>query len=195
MTTEFEGLLLRRLTFFGDYRTISVAPRLKRDLACRVVKPYRFVLSRGDAAGFTVHPKYKEKGRGLQVVDTGLDFFHYANIRASARSAAFIREKGRFWKMAVENIEMDTDHYYNAPRKFIAAYDGTHPAPIAERVANHSVFLDHDSVAWRRTLTWRERVALIAVVLERICAPLLGIKRDRVIVSYRGKRRIFRLPW
>ena len=193
---RIEGLLLRRLTFFGDYKTISVAPRFRRDLACRVVKPHRFVLSRGDAAGFTVHPKYKEKGRGLRVVDTGLDFSHYSNIRDPQHSAAFIREKGRFWKMPTENIDVDSGHYYNSvPRKFVTAYEGTHPAPIAERVAHHSVFLDHDSVAWRRALTWRERLSLISVTLEQIFAPLLGIKRDRIVASYRGRQGISWLPW
>jgi len=88
-----EGLVMRRLTFLGDYKTVSDIHPFHRDLACRVVKPHRFVLSRGDAAGFMVSPKYKERGRRVQVVDTGLDFFHYADVRALASATAFSAEK------------------------------------------------------------------------------------------------------
>src|ERR1700722_12376947 len=55
-----EGLLLQRISFFGDYHTLLDVHPLRSELVCRVVKPHRFVLSRGDALGFTVHPKYKE---------------------------------------------------------------------------------------------------------------------------------------
>lgn len=49
---------------------------------CQIVKPHCFVLSRGDAAGFTVHPKYKEKGRKICVIDTGARLFHYCNVKS-----------------------------------------------------------------------------------------------------------------
>ena len=81
-----EGLLLRRLSFYGDYATVIDAHPMHLDLVCRVVKPHKFVLSRADAAGFTVHPKYKERGRRIRVADTGLDVFHYLDVRTPAAS-------------------------------------------------------------------------------------------------------------
>src|SRR5262245_59464911 len=72
-----EGLLLQRVSFYGDYETILNVHPLRCELVCRVVKPHRFVLSRGDALGFTVHPKYKEKGDRIRVEDTGRGLLHY----------------------------------------------------------------------------------------------------------------------
>ncbi len=63
-----EGLVLQRVSFYGDYETILNMHPLRCELACQAVKPHRFVLSRGDALGFTVHPKYKEKGHRIRVV-------------------------------------------------------------------------------------------------------------------------------
>jgi hypothetical protein len=92
-----EGLVLQRVSFYGDYETILNVHPLRCELACRVVKPHHFVLSRGDALGFTVHPKYKEKGHRIRVVDSGLDLFHYLDVRSSATSKAFIKQKSKFW--------------------------------------------------------------------------------------------------
>lgn len=66
---RIEGLALRRLSFYGDYKTIVDVHPLRMDIVPRVVKPHRFVLSRGDSSGFTVHPRYKEHGRRIRVVD------------------------------------------------------------------------------------------------------------------------------
>src|SRR3972149_3751973 len=62
-----DGLAFTELSFWGDYKTVvNVYPQRKRK-RCRIVKPHHFVMSRGDAAGFTVHPQYKEKGRRMRV--------------------------------------------------------------------------------------------------------------------------------
>lgn len=187
-----EGLLLRRLTFFGDYKTISDVRPFSRDLACRVVKPHRFVLSRGDAAGFTVHPKFKERGRRIRTVDTGLDFFHYADVRDVSRSADFHGEKFNFWdhKAAASRQASAPDgNYQRRPRKFFAAYRGTHPAPIQGRIARHQNSLDHNSPEWRTELTLRERQTLLLTWMDRTIGrlPVPGVKTNRIVASHRGE--------
>ena len=76
-----EGLAFWHLDFWGDYNTILNVYPYRGQRRCRLIKPHRFVLSRGDAAGFTVHPKYKERGRRIRVVDTGARLFHYGQVR------------------------------------------------------------------------------------------------------------------
>ena len=77
-----EGLAFWHLDFWGDYNTILNVYPYRGQRRCRLIKPHRFVLSRGDAAGFTVQPKYKEMGRRIRVVDTGARLFHYGQVRS-----------------------------------------------------------------------------------------------------------------
>ena len=57
-----DGLVLKQLNFWGDYKTIlSVYPKWERR-RCWIVKPHRFILCAKDASRFTVHKKFKEKG-------------------------------------------------------------------------------------------------------------------------------------
>jgi hypothetical protein len=187
-----EGLLMRRLTFFGDFKTIVDVHPFYRDLACRVVKPHRFVLSRGDASGFTVHPKYKERGHRIRVVDTGLDFFHYGDVRAPSHSAAFGAEKSQFWSTGESPTiaTMAADRNYRVvPRQFISAYRGTHPSSMQARVLRHSHPLDHASPAWRSELSLRERGMLMRTWLYRTfgCRFASGKSSRRIVASHRGE--------
>jgi glycosyltransferase involved in cell wall biosynthesis len=155
-----EGLAFWHLDFWGDYNTILNVYPYRGQRRCRLIKPQRFVLSRGDAAGFTVHPKYKEKGRRIQVVDTGARVFHYGQVR----SEKTLQEK---WQTThkyhserrLKNQDIDFYNYF--PRQFVASYEGTHPKVMAERIRNHPVDLDLSSPSWRTTLTWQERWLLL----------------------------------
>jgi len=183
-----EGLALRRLTFVGDYRTLVNVHPFYRDLMCRVVKPHRFVLSRGDAAGFTVHPKYKERGHRVRVVDTGLDFFHYENVRSQSRSLAFRAEKGQFWAVGAIGADALTDAYDLHPRRFVTVFNGGHPASMAARVEAHDVRLDFDSPRWRTQLTPRERKRQLRTAITRVLGyRAAGSAARQVVASHRGE--------
>ena len=148
-----EGMLLQRISFFGDYGTVLNVHPFLNDLACRIVKPHRFVLSRGDAAGFTVHPKYKERGHRIRVVDTGLDVLHYCDVRPPAVSAQFQNEKNKYWTDEAK----PSDYYQKVPRAFLAPFRGEHPASMRERIAAYDQPLDLASPRWRSALTAGER--------------------------------------
>jgi len=156
-----EGLLLQRVSFYGDYETILNVHPLRCELVCRVVKPHRFVLSRGDALGFTVHPKYKEKGHRIRVVDTGLDLFHYLDVRSTVASKAFIEQKSKYWVQGSERnpkpIEPENYYYNQFPQQFVTPYRGSHPASMRQRIESSDTKLDHSSPLWRTTLTPAER--------------------------------------
>ncbi len=186
-----EGLLLQRVSFYGDYETILNMHPLRCELVCRVVKPHRFVLSRGDALGFTVHPKYKEKGRRIRVIDTGLDLFHYLDVRSSAASKAFIEQKSKLWIAGSERnpkpVEM-THYYYNQfPRQFVMKYRGDHPASMQERIRSHQTRLDLDSPHWRTRLTTAERKTRLRTKLVELlgwrAAP--GRAGRKIVGTYR----------
>jgi glycosyltransferase involved in cell wall biosynthesis len=184
---DIEGLLLERVTFYGDYQTMVVAHPFLRDLACRVVKPHRFVLSRGDAAGFTVHPKYKEGGRRIRAVDTGLTVFHYCDVRPPHVSASFKKEKDKLW--AGNPSTGSDDRYASFPRQFLSEYRGGHPAPMRDRIAQSGPPLEQDSPHWRTELTRRERKVYwrskLTEWLGRRALPLSA--GDRIIASHRTR--------
>jgi hypothetical protein len=151
-----ESLSFRRTNFFGSYRTYC-EPEL--DLCARVVKPHRFVLSRGDAAGFTVHPKYKERGRRITTVDTGLRLFHYMEIRSEKAATAKSQAKIDLWsgsdRRSAEQAQ-DDRYFRTVPRSFLHRFEGDHPAPMRERVLAHGFSLDLESPRMRKRLTATE---------------------------------------
>jgi glycosyltransferase involved in cell wall biosynthesis len=155
-----EGLALRQLNFWGDYDTIvNIYPQRGRR-RCWIVKPHRFVMSRGDAAGFTVHPKYDERGHKLRVIDTGARLFHYCNVKSERALEEKIRTIQRYW--SEKNLEgLDLDYYRLLPRQFVAEYTGTHPEVMTERIRNHPVSIDLSSPLWRTQFTWKERKQLL----------------------------------
>lgn len=155
-----EGLALRQLNFWGDYKTmVDVYPQRRRR-RCWIVKPHRFVLSRGDAAGFTVHPKYKEKGRKIRVIDTGARLFHYCNVKSKKALHEKYQAIQNYWSER-RFREHTPDLYRHLPRQFVTLYEGTHPKVMAERIRNHPISVDLSSPMWRTTLTWKERVRVL----------------------------------
>ena len=155
-----EGLTLWHLDFWGDYRTLLNVYPYRGQRRCRLIKPHCFVLSRGDAAGFTVHPKYKEKGRKIRVLETGARLFHYGNVRSSG---VLYEKSHSVQKYHSERCFEDNrlDFYNHFPRQFVAPYEGTHPKVMAKRIKNHPVDLDLSSPSWRTNLRWQERWLLL----------------------------------
>ena len=158
-----EGLTLYHLDFWGDYRTIMNVYPQSGQRRCRLVKPHSFVLSRGDAAGFTVHPKYKEKGRKIRVVDTGARLFHYCRVRSERVLQEKTQDSQRYHSER-DFEDFKVNFYQHVPRQFVTPYKGTHPKVMAERIMNYPISLDLSSPAWRTTLTWQERWKLLKTV-------------------------------
>ena len=161
-----ESLSLHRTDFVGDYRTVY---RRADDLCVRIVKPHRFVLSRGDAAGFTVHPKYKERGRRITTVDTGTPIFHYMDIRTPEGFAAKGSASHSLWQEhGPRSLPSFDEHFRKSyARRFLRRYEGSHPAPLGERIAAHAYDFDIDSPLVRSVLSRRERKHLVREFLAR----------------------------
>ena len=158
-----EGLTLWHLDFWGDYRTILNVYPYRGQRRCRLIKPHHFVLSRGDAAGFTVHPKYKEKGRKIRVLETGARLFHYGNVRSTGVLYAKSNNVQKYHsERPIEGNGLD--FYKHFPRQFVASYEGNHPRVMAERIRNHPISLDLSSPQWRTKLTPKEKWHLLKTV-------------------------------
>jgi glycosyltransferase involved in cell wall biosynthesis len=159
-----EGLALDELTFWGDYNTVINVFPWRYSRRCWVVKPHRFVLSRGDAAGFTVHPKYKERGHRIRVVNTGARVFHYSFIKSQHALAEKYKTVFGYWQdaFAPEAAACLSDDLYDSwfPRRFVGPYDGTHPASMADRIAVYPIRIDLDSPRWRTRLIFADRKRL-----------------------------------
>lgn len=161
---RIEGLALEELTFWGDYQTIINVYPWRYNRRCWVVKPHKFVLSRGDASDFTVHPKYKERGRKIRVAATKARVFHYSFVKSLKQLEAKYRKVFNFWQDQFSQTQVDSivKSYYDSwfPRQFVGRYDGTHPAVMKKRISEHPIRLDLDSPEWRRKLSWQDRKRL-----------------------------------
>jgi hypothetical protein len=151
-----DGLVLKQINFWGDYKTIlSVYPKWERRRAW-IVKPHRFVLCAKDASRFTVHPKFKEKGRRLRAVETDARLFHYHGIKTQKGLEEKYQTVRQYWQEErIPNKEVDFYQYY--PRQFVTGYRGSHPKVMAELIQNHKVSLDLSSANWRTELTLKEK--------------------------------------
>ena len=151
-----ESLSLHRMDFVGDYRTVY---DYVDNLCVRIVKPHRFVLSRGDAAGFTVHPKFKERGRRITTVDTGTPIYHYMDIRTPEGFVAKNTASYLLWQEHGPRSVPSLDEHLRGDfaRRFLKRYEGSHPAPLSARIAAHGYAFDIDSPKVRTKLTKGER--------------------------------------
>ena len=169
-----DGLVFTELSFWGDYKTVvNVYPQRKRK-RCRIVKPHHFVMSRGDAAGFTVHPKYKEKGRRMRVIDTGIHLFHYCSVKSEKAMQAKRQTVANYWK-ETDSSQSAFSTYYQIPRKFVTAYEGTHPEVMENRIKEHRISIDLASPLWRTKMTWNERLRFLkSIWVEHITDRFSG---------------------
>ena len=167
-----DALTLWQKNFFGDYKTEYAVRPWTSWRKCWIVKPHHFVLSRGDGANFTVHPKYKERGRKIRAVETAARQFHYGEVRSIQSLQAKFTEFSRFYKTDANYAEKrlgpsdgeldlakleDELYYHKVPRRFVQSFHGTHPAVMHERIAAHPLKLDLHSPRWRTKLTAAER--------------------------------------
>ena len=155
---RIDGLTINQLNFWGDYDTqFCVRPWLGRR-KCWIVKPHHFVLSRGDAANFTVHPKFKEHGQKMRVIETDARQFHYGSVKSLKAIATKRENENKFWNDGrVDMSSLTSSLYYDKfPRKFFKRYTQTHPAVMQQRIAEHDVKLDLDNPQWRTKLTNKE---------------------------------------
>jgi len=151
-----DGLVLKQINFWGDFKTIlSVYPKWERR-RCWIVKPHRFVLCAKDASRFTVHPKFKEKGRRLRAVEMDARLYHYHGIKSKKGLEEKYQTVRQYWEeQRIPDKQVDFYQYY--PRQFVTEYRGSHPGVMADLIQNHPISLDLASPRWRTDFTPKEK--------------------------------------
>jgi glycosyltransferase involved in cell wall biosynthesis len=180
-----DAIALRQTTFWGDYSTQLAVRPWTGYRKCWIVKPHHFILSRGDAANFTVHPKYKERGRKVRAIATPARQFHYSEVKSLRNLEIKHATRRQFWtEKGLDLREFTREEYYRRfPRQFVAVYRGSHPAVMAQRIAAHPIHLDHNAPEWRTTLTWRERARLLGGwMIDRTTDRFTG-RGDHILVG------------
>jgi len=177
---QTDALALERVNFHGDYQSIAAIP-WGDPWSCRIVKPHHFMLSRGDAAGFTVHPKYKERGRCPRTVRTQAREFHYPGLKSTNALHAKCEVEAQVWgEREFEPHESSAKAFYETvPRQFIERYEGTHPAVMTDRIAGYPHVLDLNSPHWRTQLNQKERRRLLMHKARQLCRLNLFDKTDQ----------------
>lgn len=185
-----EGIGLKRLNFYGDYRTILDVHPWNTGIISRIVKPHLFAMSRADSNEFTVHPKYKEKGRAIRIVDSGARLFHYMDVKTAAARKVKAAAAAQIWGGlenrdgdALSDMSDEEAYYYQKyPRQFAAAFVGSHPKVMQERIGEHGVNLDHSSPRWRTDLSSSERKQLAkSKPLAQWVRRVFGKKTYRIV--------------
>ena len=184
-----DALSTNQLCVWGNYDTIlALRPHIGRR-KCWIVKPHHFVLSRGDAAGFTVHPKYKEKGRKVRVVETAARQFHYTSITSLESFQTKLANSSQFWTGREGNLEqISEDIFYNRyTRDYFLPYKGTHPAVMKGRISNYQPMFDLNSPKLRKTPSKEEKKMKLLTWLVDHTHERLFINRDYKLVGTHSK--------
>ena len=128
-----EGILLRYYEFYGSYdyyRTDRIWP----EGAVRVVRNGINVYSANDAQSFYIGQR--RKMRPLKVADIGAHIYHYG----WARSPEMMEKKNvsvaKYWssKEEISKMKSESFDFYNVNPKYLAAFNGSHPKVMRDRI-------------------------------------------------------------
>jgi glycosyltransferase involved in cell wall biosynthesis len=130
---EVEALLLERLTFWADYRTyVPIYPR-RFKYSLRIVRNHIGIYSIRDAMSFAVFDDFSTRGRAPRSIDSGEDLYRYGYVHTNAQQSVKLKEAVH--KFDANDRPRNDYHHSFYPRQFLARYDGSHPAVMAERIA------------------------------------------------------------
>lgn len=164
---DIEGIILKELSFYGDYFTYIKVYPWKGKGRVRIVKPYKNIFCFGESNIFVVFPKLKRKGRYPKVVDTDVNIFHYNFVLPPEK---MIKKKIAHIKWYcgedISEGKLEHNYYSSIPVQLLDVYKGTHPKVMEERIKNYSLKIDLKSENWSKKLTIKQRLRLIEINME-----------------------------
>lgn len=185
---DVEAMLLERLTLWSDYEHyIPVYPR-RFKYTPRIIRPNIGTYSIRDGMSFAIFDGFSTHGRYPRAIDTGEDVYRYGYVHSLTQQA--LKFENAVHK--VEAPESADDDYYHLhyPRQFIAAYDGPHPAVMADRIAAYPAGEGLDLERCRTRMTLRERKRLLeSDLFSRKGMHRLNRNRFKLIGSLQAKPR------
>ena len=185
---EVEAMLVERLDFWSDYHHyIPVYPRRYKYTA-RIIRPNIGTYSIRDGMSFAVFDDFSTRGRYPQSIDTGADLYRYGYVHS-------VEQQAQKFADAVHKSDADVnaaqDYFYTFyPRQFIAQFEGSHPAVMAERIGAFSQQAPLDLLKCRRQLSLGERKRLLESYLyHRFGLPKSSRNRFKLVGSLVSKER------
>jgi len=185
---EVEAMLVERLTFWSDFDHYVAAYPRRYKYTARIVRPHIGTYSIRDGMSFAVFDGYSTRGRYPRSIDTGADLYRYDYVHS-------VEQQARKFADAVHRTGTDvaaesgyfTQHY---PRQFIARFEGSHPAVMAERRKAREAEAGLDLGRCRLRLRRGERKRLLESYLySRFGLPRLSRNRFKLLGSLVDKPR------
>lgn len=185
---KVEAMLVERLTFWSDYgHYIPVYPRRFKYTA-RIIRPNIGTYSIRDGMSFAVFDGFSTHGRYPDAIDTGADLYRYDYVHS-------VEQQARKFNDAVHRSGTDVraaqDYFYtHYPRQFLAQFEGSHPAVMADRISGFKQETPLDLERCRRQLSPGERKRILESYLyQRFGLPRLSRNRFKLLGSLVSKDR------
>jgi len=175
-----EAMLVERLTFWSDFDHFVAAYPRRFKYTPRIVRPYIGTYSIRDAMSFAVFDNFSTRGRYPAAIDTGVDLYRYDYVHS-------VEQQARKFADAVHRsgtpVRADENYFYqHYPRQFLARFQGSHPAVMADRKNARPAGEGLDLGKCRRRLGPGERKRLLETYLySRIGLPRLSRNRFRLV--------------
>jgi hypothetical protein len=148
---EVEGLLLKYYHLWGGYEFHRIDRRWPAG-GVRIVRNGINVYS--GAGSQTFYIGQRRKMRLLKVADIGAHIYHYG----WARNPAMMKKKkvsvAKYWhsKEEISKMENETFDYHNVNPRYLAAFNGSHPKVMQERIGKCNWTFDPSKCYCKPTL-------------------------------------------
>jgi len=170
---EVEGLLLKYYHFYGGYDFYRIDRRWP-PAGVRIVRNGINVYSAGDAQTFYIADR--KRMRHLKVADIGAHIYHYGWARQPEKMKKKKVSTAKYWhsKEQISKIESGTFDYHNVNPKYLAAFNGSHPKVMQDRIGSHDWSFDPSKCYCKptvRSLRYELKAFIERILGRRIFGP------------------------
>ncbi len=171
---KVDGLLFKYLHFYATYDYVGDS-RKWYDCETRLIKNDRTITSFKDAQGF------RRNGEKIRVVPIDAWVYHYGWVKSPQQMKQKQKNVNRFWNddgEAYDAYMASSDEFDFSDFDSLKKFDGTHPSPMKERIANKNWKVELNIA--RKKLTTKDA---LLYWLEKLTGKRLFAFRNHTIVK------------
>jgi hypothetical protein len=168
---QVEALVFDYLHFYGSPQWLAVSPAWYRR-ECRLIRNTIRTYA-PDGQFWVVMDKHK-RGRNPQAALAGAPIYHYGHVRRLDYMQQKMNQVSRYWSGAAPKVD-----YSKIDPQSLAPFDGTHPAVMAQWLANEAELSFTPSAD--HVLTRREKKHRWAMKLEKTFGWDLSHKHYKLV--------------
>ncbi|MHC4172069.1 MAG: glycosyltransferase family protein [Planctomycetota bacterium] len=180
---EVEGLLVKLYQFYGGYNFRRIDRRWPPG-GVRIVRNGINVYS--GAGSQTFYIGQRRKMRYLRVAQTDARVYHYGWVRNPEMMQKKSVVVGEYDSSAEKLSKMKTQKtydFYNVKPRYLAAFEGSHPKVMQDRISKHNWFFDPSECHYKPTL--KSLLYDLEWLIERaVGKQIFGPHYYRKIVKY-----------